>query len=367
MGWAVRVLILAMLVAMPALARPACSGLATSSPNDLLGIPGGTGWAFDWLPPGVHCSKESLERMPPVCTWHSTVAQDHMIGDERRLLLVRTAQTDGTRWDYLFVFGCVAGEVRRLLQDRFNPGVKISRVERARIIVQGSDQPDAAPRRTVFYWNEQLEQYAFGPSLRVSPRGPSKRSCHELATIGTDELLAIRTDRFPHGMGCYSADPENYPDQCEWKMTLAADRMIGDDRRLVVVGRDHRGGSGAWNDVFVFGCVSGCLGTLLYETFEYGPSSDVEVSADAVALSTPGWANDPHCCPSREDRLTYAWSALLQSYVLRSVRFAPRSHSARSNEGAGSTSAPPTSSASPPPSPSSETVRAGAALPEAKP
>jgi hypothetical protein len=324
MGWLIRVFVLTIPLAMPTLAGAACKGLATASPDDLLGIPGGTGWAFDWLPPGVRCSVEGLDRMPPVCTWDSIIARDRMIGDERRLLLVSSTQTDGQRWDYLFVLGCVAGEVREVLQRRFRPGVKIARAEPARLIVEGSDQPESAPRRIIYRWNERRDRYESEPT-GVAPRGPSKPSCSELATIGTDRLLAIRTDMFPHGMGCYSLDPDNHPDQCEWKIILGTDRMIGSDRRLVVVGRDHLGGSGAWSDVFVFGCVDGRLGTLFYETFEYGPSSDVDVSPNAVTLSTAGWANDPHCCPSREDRLTYAWSAPLQSYVLRSVRFAPRS------------------------------------------
>src|SRR5262249_50699237 len=149
------------------------------------------------------------------------------------------------------------------------------------------------------------------------------RSCTELATIGSTELLAVGTEDFPHGMGCYSWDPDGHPEQCEWEMTLSTDRMIG-DRRLIVVGRNHLGGSGAWGDVFVFGCVADHLGTLFHEMFEYGPM-DIDVSTDAVTIIAAGWANDPHCCPSRADQLTYGWSDRLQSFVLRSVHFAPRS------------------------------------------
>jgi len=85
--------------------------------------------------------------------------------------------------------------------------------------------------------------------------------CDELETAGADELLAtVDPKSIPDGedvrVGEYGCD--NYPGQkvCDWKTTLEDDRMLDPDHRLIYVLSSHQTGSGSWEDLLVFGCVS---------------------------------------------------------------------------------------------------------------
>lgn len=325
-GWAlvIRTFVLVVLMAMPALARASCTGLSTANPKDLLALPGVNPFSFEWMSPGVSCTAANLDQLPAACTWRTTVKEDRMVGAERRIVLARAARPQGQQWDYVFVFGCVDGRVQSLLHDRFHPGAEIVSAEPDKIVVKGSDQPDDGPRLNRFVWNRSRRAYSFEPGFGPPPPAAKTVSCRDIATMSTDDLIAIPKDGFvfSHGTGCYSEDPENYPKNCGWKVTLRTDRMIGADRRLVGVSRDHLGGTGYWDDLFVFGCVSGRLAVLFRESFDHGAAIR-EASADTLILGVGGWGpNDPGCCPSRDVRMTYAWTEGLRSYVLRSVHFA---------------------------------------------
>jgi hypothetical protein len=140
-------------------------------------------------------------------------------------------------------------------------------------------------------------------------------SCNDLLTANANRLIAIPTDGFSHGEPCYS-DDSRPPAHCDWNATIELDRMIGDDRRIVVVNSSHLSGSGAWDYVFVFHCVSRRIRAVFQDRFLYGARVE-DASADKLVLLVGDWGSkDPVCCPSREKRIVYSWHAEGQSYVI---------------------------------------------------
>ena len=321
------VIVAALLFAVPAHGGTICPGLAPAKAADLFALPGENPFSFEWLPPGVLCTSPEREPGPAYCRWSTTVTRDDSIAGGRRLVVAAAAATDGPRWDYVFAFGCVGGRIRSVFHDRFHPGVEIVEATSARIVAIGSDQPDAPePRRNTFYWNDELESYSpSGPGRRTRPAEGGLR-CDDIGTVKLEDIRPTNRDgfRLSHGMGCYSEIPEIDPDNCGWMTTLEADRPLGANRRLVVVGRDHRGGVGSWSDVFVFACTGGRVATLFTESYDHGASVQ-QAGADAITVGVCGWnTGDAYCCPSRGDRLRYEWNEDLRSYVLRTVESRPR-------------------------------------------
>jgi hypothetical protein len=133
-----------------------------------------------------------------------------------------------------------------------------------------------------------------------------------ISVLGTSGSLD-----FSHGTGCYSEDEDN-PKECDWKVAVAEDRNIADDRRLIVVESEHMTGSGGWMDLLVLGCRAGKVTALFHDTYE---GIDVEeASADKLVLKFGRWVgSDPHCCPSMEEHQAYVWRKQAQK-----VRARPR-------------------------------------------
>jgi hypothetical protein len=141
--------------------------------------------------------------------------------------------------------------------------------------------------------------------------------CSDLRTAKAARLIST-SQLYPHGTGCYPEDEEDEPDskECDWKVTVDEDRKIGNDRRLVVVSREHMTGSGAYADLTVFGCRSGKVTEVFTGSFLYGTDIE-EATADRLVLKVGKWAtSDPHCCPSMEERKIYIWDKQGQKYVL---------------------------------------------------
>ena len=120
---------------------------------------------------------------------------------------------------------------------------------------------------------------------------------------------------FSHGLGCYSEGGE-YSSPCDWKVAVSEDRIISEDRRLIVVYTDHMTGQGAQGGVLVLGCLAGKVTALLRETFNREVAVE-EASADKLVLMFSRWEScDAVCCPSTEVRQVYVWSKDAQDYVL---------------------------------------------------
>ncbi len=66
----------------------------------------------------------------------------------------------------------------------------------------------------------------------------------------------------------------------------------------------------------VYACRRGRLAAVLTGAFEYGVRLE-RADEDAVVFTAGLWsADDPHCCPSRQQRLHYGWDAASLSYRL---------------------------------------------------
>jgi hypothetical protein len=317
----------------PCAAEIACAGLSAADANDLVDIPG---IAAERHPSAssVKCISEGLGRGSHFCEEKTTIVQDQMLGHDRRLVVARSSDSGQAPLDYVFVFGCVAGQVKPVLD--FYPvfideKVKVESATAEKVIVVSERTGEGhSSDRNVFIWSRKLQRYLPEGSdgSDVSPVSLKTLSCNKLKTAKTDSLILIANGDFAsgeggypftHGVGCYP-DKNN----CEWEVELDEDRMIGDNRRLIVLDSDHKQGTGTWGYVEVFGCVAGQLRAVFGSEFLYG--ADVEdVSADKLTVSTLTGADGGYagCCPSVEVLKTFVWKAGLQNYVLSSEHYRP--------------------------------------------
>jgi hypothetical protein len=86
--------------------------------------------------------------------------------------------------------------------------------------------------------------------------------CQDLETANADELLAtVEPQSIRDGgsvqVGESGCDLYSGQKACEWRTTLEDDQMLDRDHRLIYVLSSHQTGSGSWQDLLVFGCVSG--------------------------------------------------------------------------------------------------------------
>ncbi len=286
--------------------KGACGHLSAASASDLLAIPGVNPFG-EFLSPGVRCTSEGLLPEPAVCTSRRTITHDRMIGGRRRLLVVRSIPSRGKPSDYVFAFGCVDGRIQSVLHGRFHPGAKVESASLDEITVRGSLQPGNSSDRLTFYWDAGWQEYLTAPGLPGAPAAGPAVKCSDLASTDASKLIAIPRRGFAHGVGCYSDDPKNYPSGCDWKATLKTDLMLRDSRRLIVVRDNHQTGTGAWDYLYVFGCINGRIGTVFDDRFLYGVGID-RASPNQLLLS------------KGVERMKYSWSAEVQSYVLKSVQ-----------------------------------------------
>jgi hypothetical protein len=153
--------------------------------------------------------------------------------------------------------------------------------------------------------------------VRIVTASAKDLPCSDLRTAKASRLMST-SQLYPHGTGCYPEDAEDEPDskECDWKVSVGEDRKIGNDRRLVVVSREHMTGSGEWADLIVYGCRSGKVAEIFTGSYLYG--TDIkEASPDRLVLVVGKWTlNDPRCCPSMEERRIYLWNNQKQTYVL---------------------------------------------------
>lgn len=86
--------------------------------------------------------------------------------------------------------------------------------------------------------------------------------CRDLETANADQLLATvdpQSIRYGGGVRIGESGCDLYPGQkiCDWEQTLEDDQMLDPDHRLIYVLSSHQTGSGSWQNLLVFGCVSG--------------------------------------------------------------------------------------------------------------
>lgn len=128
--------------------------------------------------------------------------------------------------------------------------------------------------------------------------------CRDLETATADELLAtVDPQSVEHGGGVRIGKSECgvYPGQkgCEWDHTLEDDEMLDRDSRLIYVRSSHLTGSGTWQDLLVFGCVSGAVKKLFLGQFNrFVPDEEVFNSTPpALRSALKDYMNGVHSLP----------------------------------------------------------------------
>jgi uncharacterized repeat protein (TIGR03803 family) len=203
--------------------------------------------------PSVKCSVEGLSPASYYCDKKTEIVLDQMLGQGRRLIVMRTANTSKSRVDDdLFVFGCALGRVIRMLGTGAGVSggeMKIEHADPNEITFTGPPRPPgifgAGGRQTL-----DIEQNTL-PLADTLP-------CGELKTAKANDLIILANHEFQgefggfpftHGVGCYDND--------DWKVTLQKDRMISANRREIFLNSDHQTGTGDIGYSYVFGCVAG--------------------------------------------------------------------------------------------------------------
>ncbi len=325
----------------------ACKGLFTAKPNELLAIFGARedlSWpSSEWLPPGVGCTWEGLYSTPDECEWTTTITQDRMLGNDRRLIFASSSSPNVGSTDQIFVFGCVAGQRIEVFHDRFQPGAKVVNAAPGSVTVLGFKQPqlgpalikprnkpDLAPEdgRHVLDLNDYFQGL---DSDETKPGVPLR--CSELRTPDANRLFAMEDEGW-HVPGCadspmvmarssHSGDPNYDREYCESKSKFSKDQMLGAERRLVVVSLEDREGKVGGHYMWVFGCVSGQLRVVYWEYFDGEPHIE-DASADELVLLLDAWhRSDGQHKASREKLVTLSWNVGLETYILKGVRFRP--------------------------------------------
>jgi hypothetical protein len=144
-------------------------------------------------------------------------------------------------------------------------------------------------------------------------------SCANFETIPASALVAAvkwnsaNYGLVPPSLGC----ERSAVGKCDFQNRLVTDTRLGARRRLIVVNADHLLGSGAHDVLTVYACRDNQVAVVLSGAFEYGIKIEY-ADAQAIVFTAGLWGDtDAHCCPSREQRFRYSWSAASMSYQLK--------------------------------------------------
>ena len=116
------------------------------------------------------------------------------------------------------------------------------------------------------------------------------------------------------GVGCYSEEPVDFPDRCDWETEIVKDSHFS-NRRLIELTSNHKTGSGNWYSVHVYGCVADRPRVLFHGRWLYGAT--IETITDSRLVVTHGvWKDgDAMCCPSERVREVLVWDAARGEYA----------------------------------------------------
>ncbi len=106
--------------------------------------------------------------------------------------------------------------------------------------------------------------------------------------------------------------------EIEWETTIERDLILrpagSKGVRVLVLGRNHRGGTGFFTYIFSFECDAGIV-KKIFEASGEGVRFD-RASPNGIEIAVGLWSEgDAHCCPSREEHLQYLWSPALKRFV----------------------------------------------------
>jgi hypothetical protein len=255
----------------------ACADLSRVNPNDLLALPDLDSNADNYSP-SVKCTAKGSSNPGEELCEKATIVHDEMLGHDRRLLVTRIP-AKGKPADTAYVFGCVAGQAKRLLtSDNLYGLITIEHASRDEVVLRGSETPFPGDGvdRIDFVWDPRIGRYRDNEdNASLIPAPPKQMPCNQLKSAKANDLIILANGDFPgdgeggypftHGQGCYESDKA-----CDWYVEVDDDRMISADRRLVSFGSDHRTGTGTWGYLYVFGCVAGQIRTIYGGDFLQG-------------------------------------------------------------------------------------------------
>jgi hypothetical protein len=126
--------------------------------------------------------------------------------------------------------------------------------------------------------------------------------------------LEIGTAHLRNGKVCLRAG-----ELCDWEVALTRAEKWGQNGQflIAIVSADHRGGSGAWDSVFLYVCNEGLLTPVMTERSLYGIR--VKLGSDNDLWMTTGvWRkDDPVCCASGELKRHLVWDASRSTFVVK--------------------------------------------------
>jgi hypothetical protein len=319
-----------LIVIQPAFAGDsACKDLSTVMASDLLALPelrNENNCSFPSL--GISCTSEVPGASPKECQHRATITQDRMLGDVRRLIVVHsTIPSPASASDDVFVFGCVAGQLKAVLDVGCRSNAKVEHAAPDKVVVTISGRStykgpkEQHPQSRSFHWDAEEQRYCTDGfscvndpyRYSVQPNVSDEIACRRLRTIKPDALTGTPTG------GCDTVDEDG---DCEAEQPkIQKDRSIGDERRLIVVhgcSADH-----CWDDVFVYGCVAGRVRMVFNNEFL---DMTIKDASPAKLVLSVGWQSDNGptlYSTSMTNLMTYVWNAALQNYTLSSMHFSP--------------------------------------------
>jgi uncharacterized repeat protein (TIGR03803 family) len=318
--------------------------------DDLLGL-APLGSSFQ-VSPGVKCTVEGLSPASYYCDTKTETVLDQMLGQGRRLIVMRTTNTRKPRVDdQLFVFGCAFGRVARMLTARAGASggqLKIEHADPNEITFTG---PPTPPGNVFGARERQTLDIAQNPQPLADTL-----PCGEMKAANANDLIILANHEFDggfggfpftHGVGCY--------ENGDWKVTLEKDRMISANRREIFLISDHQTGTGEIGYSYVFGCVAGQVRLVFGDASsrakvrsacdEQAPPKSRDrqpPESPAPGYNCAGWEDSKSdqltfidaawgpgdtfceaCGSSGQEVMTFKWSPELQNYVLTSVHYRP--------------------------------------------
>jgi hypothetical protein len=317
-----------MLTTRSVFAGGGCAGLMTASAGELLSIPERNAPNF-LLAPTVTCTWHNLETEPVVCRSRRIIIKDRMLDSEHRLIVSRRNKVaqlslqqlsgvpDKRPWDFNAIYACVDGRVKTVYAGGLHAGGSIEPVAPGKFIESDSYQSgdELVRYQKTFYWHPELEAY-IAADQENAPLPPTREriSCNEMENLKAARIIGLATDgllQYTHGFGLY--------DDGEYDVTLRADRMFGDHRRLLTVERNHLKGAGVVDDQLVFACVSGSIRPV----FQNQDVAIRDATEDKLVMYLEA-PNPKHRFKPFEVVYTYTWNPGLGDYVLTNVNSYPQ-------------------------------------------
>jgi hypothetical protein len=132
--------------------------------------------------------------------------------------------------------------------------------------------------------------------------------------------LSIGAVKLRGGHGCVRENPA--VEDCDWTVELTRAEHWGPAPGflLVVVHSSHRGGSGAWDSVFLSRCQEGKAVPVFSARYLYAATIHTGEARDFSITSGVWRSADPTCCPSDKQTEHFVWNVQRGTFVRTETR-----------------------------------------------